>query len=115
MYQNIDLPYIINSHKLKLFNLEFIVITFILIMLMWITQSVVRSFSIIILHVLVDMTVDILKIFLGIEMLQVTDTVIKGVPVRVYNPFSNRESERPAIVFFHGGGWVLCSVSKCTL
>lgn len=41
----------------------------------------------------------------------VRDEVVEGVPVRVYRP---EEGDRPlpAIVYFHGGGWVFGSVAR---
>ncbi len=36
---------------------------------------------------------------------QVSDQDADGVPVRVYNP--NPEQASPALVYFHGGGWVI--------
>ena len=41
-----------------------------------------------------------------------TDTVFDGVPVRVYEPFVETKNPRPAIVYFHGGGWVLLDIGK---
>lgn len=41
--------------------------------------------------------------------LNVTDESIQGVPVRIYEP----QEKRPgAIIYFHGGGWVLGSVES---
>jgi acetyl esterase len=42
------------------------------------------------------------------EDLQVRDTGIAGVPVRLYEPPG--AAEAPVLVYFHGGGWVLGSV-----
>lgn len=36
----------------------------------------------------------------------VSDTEIAGVPVRVYIP-EKTDAPLPAIVYFHGGGWVI--------
>ncbi|XP_072033685.1 neutral cholesterol ester hydrolase 1-like isoform X2 [Amphiura filiformis] len=35
-----------------------------------------------------------------------TDTYFDGVPVRIYQPMETPQSSLPAIVYFHGGGWV---------
>jgi acetyl esterase len=47
------------------------------------------------------------------EVHRVTDTVAPGpagdIPVRVYVP-TDEPGPRPALVFFHGGGWVIGSV-----
>ncbi len=42
---------------------------------------------------------------------QVTDTHFNGVGVRVYKPL-HQTANAPAIVFYHGGGWVFCSIGK---
>ncbi|WP_425835066.1 alpha/beta hydrolase [Streptomyces fractus] len=42
---------------------------------------------------------------------RVTDLDADGVPVRVYDPASANE-EAPVVVFFHGGGMVLCSLDS---
>ncbi|MGW7518992.1 alpha/beta hydrolase [Streptomyces sp. NPDC054796] len=45
---------------------------------------------------------------------EVTDRTVPGpegapaLPVRIYRPFA--EGPRPTVVFFHGGGWVLCDL-----
>ncbi|XP_072033687.1 neutral cholesterol ester hydrolase 1-like [Amphiura filiformis] len=36
----------------------------------------------------------------------ITDTHFDGVPVRIYQPLDKPQSSLPAIVYFHGGGWV---------
>ncbi|MFJ2032145.1 alpha/beta hydrolase [Streptosporangium sp. NPDC087985] len=41
----------------------------------------------------------------------VEDKVVEGVPVRIYRPTEN-DHPLPAIVYFHGGGWVLGSVDR---
>jgi acetyl esterase len=45
---------------------------------------------------------------------QVTDLTLPGpageIPVRVYRPAV--DEARPAVVFFHGGGWVLCDLDS---
>jgi acetyl esterase len=42
------------------------------------------------------------------EDVQVRDTEIAGVPVRVYSPHG--VDDAPVLVYFHGGGWVIGSV-----
>jgi len=42
------------------------------------------------------------------EDVRVRDTEIAGVPVRVYTPHG--VDDAPALVYFHGGGWVIGSV-----
>ncbi len=42
------------------------------------------------------------------EGLEVSDTYFAGTKVRLYNP-ENRRTDG-AIVFIHGGGWIICSV-----
>ena len=50
----------------------------------------------------------------GIEMESVEDRTVDGlrgdVPVRVYEPGADESGERPLILYFHGGGWVIGSV-----
>lgn len=45
------------------------------------------------------------------ELAQVTDTTFAGpagdVPVRIYRPTDVAASNAPALVYFHGGGWVI--------
>ncbi|SFK75198.1 acetyl esterase [Streptosporangium canum] len=41
----------------------------------------------------------------------VRDEVVEGVPVRVYRP-EKGDRPLPAIVYFHGGGWVFGSVAR---
>ncbi|MFD8533478.1 alpha/beta hydrolase [Streptosporangium canum] len=41
----------------------------------------------------------------------VRDEVVEGVPVRVYRPEAG-DRPLPAIVYFHGGGWVFGSVAR---
>ncbi|MER5324231.1 alpha/beta hydrolase [Streptosporangium roseum] len=41
----------------------------------------------------------------------VRDEVVEGVPVRVYRP-EEGDHPLPAIVYFHGGGWVFGSVAR---
>ncbi|MFF4389757.1 alpha/beta hydrolase [Streptomyces sp. NPDC001552] len=43
----------------------------------------------------------------GPAVASVSDAVAGGVPVRVYDPAPGR-SDRPLVVFLHGGGWVMC-------
>jgi len=35
-----------------------------------------------------------------------------SVPVRVYRPLGSGEAALPLVVFFHGGGWVLCDLDS---
>ncbi|XP_066266860.1 neutral cholesterol ester hydrolase 1-like [Branchiostoma lanceolatum] len=44
--------------------------------------------------------------------LKVTDTMFNGVKVRVYEPTSavQSSSKVPGLLYFHGGGWVICNV-----
>ncbi|MFF5702646.1 alpha/beta hydrolase [Streptomyces sp. NPDC012794] len=43
----------------------------------------------------------------GPEVASVYDTTAGGVPVRVYDPAPGAAG-RPLVVYFHGGGWVMC-------
>ncbi|XP_030828809.1 neutral cholesterol ester hydrolase 1-like [Strongylocentrotus purpuratus] len=45
------------------------------------------------------------------ESIPYTDTVLDGVPVRIFavSKPEGRTDKRPAIVFYHGGGWVMGS------
>ena len=43
---------------------------------------------------------------------QAEDTTIAGVKVRVYRPNGCPADNNAAIVFYHGGGWVLGNVGK---
>ncbi|MFF4321952.1 alpha/beta hydrolase [Streptomyces sp. NPDC001568] len=45
----------------------------------------------------------------GPEVASVCDTVAGGVPVRVYDPAPGA-ADRPLVVWFHGGGWVMCGL-----
>lgn len=52
---------------------------------------------------------------IGIEMESVEDHAVEGprdgVPVRVYEPGTDTDvDERPLVLYFHGGGWVIGSV-----
>ncbi|KAK5877962.1 hypothetical protein CesoFtcFv8_025419 [Champsocephalus esox] len=38
----------------------------------------------------------------------VTDTVLGGVPTRVFQPKGGKQLKR-GVIYFHGGGWALCS------
>ena len=59
---------------------------------------------------------EIFKCFLTFILFQVNDTVIDGVRVKVYEPFSTiRSADRAVFVFMHGGGWSTLSVGKCKL
>jgi acetyl esterase len=44
------------------------------------------------------------------EVASVTDVEIEGVPVRRYLPSASGKGGLPLVVYFHGGGWVACSV-----
>ncbi|MFF1412392.1 alpha/beta hydrolase [Streptomyces sp. NPDC058289] len=45
----------------------------------------------------------------GAEVASVRDAVADGVPVRIYDPAPGAAG-RPLVVFFHGGGWVMCGL-----
>ncbi|MFE2324945.1 alpha/beta hydrolase [Streptomyces sp. NPDC059385] len=45
----------------------------------------------------------------GPAVASVYDTVAAGVPVRVYDPEPGAGG-RPLVVYFHGGGWVMCGL-----
>ncbi|EST36519.1 alpha/beta hydrolase [Streptomyces roseochromogenus] len=51
------------------------------------------------------------------ELPRVTDRSVPGpagapdVPVRIYEPVADPGSPLPVVVFFHGGGWVLCGLN----
>jgi acetyl esterase len=48
----------------------------------------------------------------GPELALVRDTVAGGVPVRVYDPGAGPGTAgRPLVVWFHGGGWVMCGLA----
>ncbi|OXB77309.1 UNVERIFIED_CONTAM: hypothetical protein H355_002301 [Colinus virginianus] len=40
------------------------------------------------------------------------DMRFAGVPVRLYRPRVPSAALRPAVVFFHGGGWIYCSIDS---
>ncbi|KAK3084829.1 hypothetical protein FSP39_019790 [Pinctada imbricata] len=42
--------------------------------------------------------------------LKITDTVYDGVGVKVYEPTAVRSTQRPVLVYYHGGGWSWLSV-----
>ncbi|MCJ0868350.1 alpha/beta hydrolase [Streptomyces sp. AP-93] len=46
----------------------------------------------------------------GAEVASVRDAVADGVPVRIYDPAPGAGGGRPLVVFFHGGGWVMCGL-----
>ena len=46
----------------------------------------------------------------GPDVASVSDHTIGDVPVRVYSP--NTSTDSPAIVYFHGGGWVLGNIES---
>lgn len=48
------------------------------------------------------------------ENITVVDTNFNDIPVRLYLPKRKPEIQRPAIIFIHGGAFVLGSCSKCT-
>ena len=48
---------------------------------------------------------------LHVFLLQTSEDVFDGVPVRIYRP-DTMVSNGPALVWIHGGGWVWGSVSK---
>ena len=46
---------------------------------------------------------------------QITDQLMSGVSVRVYEPlYSIQRTDRPVFVFMHGGGWTFLSIGKCS-
>ncbi|XP_041351601.1 neutral cholesterol ester hydrolase 1-like [Gigantopelta aegis] len=46
-----------------------------------------------------------------LEKVKITDTTFDGVPVRIYRPLSAApDATLPALVYYHGGGWVLLDV-----
>ncbi|WP_063764100.1 alpha/beta hydrolase, partial [Streptomyces sp. NRRL S-575] len=47
----------------------------------------------------------------GPAMASVSDTDAGGVPVRIYDPAPG-PSDRPLIVYLHGGGWVMCGLDS---
>jgi arylacetamide deacetylase-like 2 len=49
------------------------------------------------------------------ENITVTDTNFSGIPVRLYLPKRKSERQRPAVIFLHGGAFVLGSCSKYIL
>lgn len=40
------------------------------------------------------------------------DMRFDGVPVRLYLPCVPSAALRPATIFFHGGGWIYCSIGR---
>lgn len=46
------------------------------------------------------------------ENVTVTDTAFGGISVRLYLPKRKSEGQRPAVIFVHGGAFVLGSCSK---
>ncbi|XP_027408230.1 arylacetamide deacetylase-like 2 [Bos indicus x Bos taurus] len=49
------------------------------------------------------------------ENVTVMDTTFSDIPVRLYLPKRKRESQRPAVIFIHGGGFVLGSYKHTPL
>lgn len=44
---------------------------------------------------------------------QITDQVMSGIPVRVYEPESSiQQPNRPVLLYLHGGGWAFLSIGK---
>lgn len=44
---------------------------------------------------------------------QITDTKIRNVKIKIYQPASTLgKTDRPVLVYFHGGGWSLLSAGK---
>lgn len=44
---------------------------------------------------------------------QITDQVMSGIPVRVYEPESSiQQPKRPVLLYLHGGGWAFLSIGK---
>lgn len=46
----------------------------------------------------------------AVPIAQVRDASASGIPVRIYRDTSDIHSALPAVMFFHGGGWVLGSL-----
>ena len=46
------------------------------------------------------------------ENITVIDTDFSDIPVRLYLPKRKSEKQRPAVIFIHGGAFVLGSYSK---
>ena len=54
------------------------------------------------------------------KLLDINDTEIFGTKVRIYRPLNKTANENgtvektllPAVVYYHGGGWVIGSVGK---
>lgn len=42
----------------------------------------------------------------------VTDSALGGVPTRVFHPIGGEKLKR-GVIYFHGGGWALCSGREC--
>lgn len=44
---------------------------------------------------------------------QISDQVMSGIPVRVYEPESSiQRPNRPVLLYLHGGGWTFLSIGK---
>jgi acetyl esterase len=50
------------------------------------------------------------------ELASVEDTTVPSphgpIPVRVYKPKTLKSSPAPALIFYHGGGWVICDLDS---
>ena len=46
------------------------------------------------------------------SVIDVKDTEIKNVGVRIYTPQSGEQKHRPGIIYFHGGGFALGDPGK---
>ncbi len=52
----------------------------------------------------------------GEPVAEVRDDVIPGpagpIPVRIYRPLDTSAASAPTVMFFHGGGWILCDLDS---
>ncbi|MCV7032034.1 alpha/beta hydrolase [Mycobacterium sherrisii] len=50
------------------------------------------------------------------EVRRTTDRTVPGpagaIPIRVYHPHGEPDADRPAVVFYHGGGFVFCDIES---
>ncbi|XP_061163053.1 neutral cholesterol ester hydrolase 1-like [Saccostrea echinata] len=47
------------------------------------------------------------------KSLKITDRLMNGVPVRVYEPLKSiQQSNRPVLIYIHGGGWTFLSIDN---